>query len=78
MKAGLMIHVQLINGSDIVLNSDLIEFIEATPDTLISLSTGKKMIVRNGVQEIVDKIVEFRRRIGSSAGDVVRDSESED
>jgi flagellar protein FlbD len=62
-----MIHVRLINDTHIVLNSDLIEFIEATPDTVISLSTGKKMIVRDSVQEIIDKIVEFRRSIGIAA-----------
>ncbi|HOP80353.1 MAG TPA: flagellar FlbD family protein, partial [Armatimonadota bacterium] len=61
-----MIEVSLINGSQIVLNSDLIEFIEATPDTIISLSTGKKVIVRESVSEVVDKIVEFRRKVGAS------------
>ena len=59
-----MIHLRLINGTEIVLNSDLIEFIEATPDTVISLSNGKKMIVRESVSEIIDKVVEFRGRIG--------------
>jgi flagellar protein FlbD len=66
-----MIDLRLINDIHIVLNSDLIEFLEATPDTVISLSTGKKMIVRESVQEVVDKIVEFRRRIGISAKDFV-------
>ena len=63
-----MIELRLINDTPIVLNSDLIEFLEATPDTVISLSTGKKMIVRESVTEVIDKIVEFRRRIGGSAG----------
>ena len=61
-----MINLRLINGSDIVLNSDLIEFVEATPDTVISLSTGKKMLVKDSVSEVVEKVVEFRRRIGMS------------
>lgn len=59
-----MIKLQLINGDEIVLNSDLIEFMEATPDTIISLSNGKKMIVRESVPEVVDRVVEFRRQIG--------------
>jgi len=59
-----MIELQLINGTEIVLNSDLIEFMEETPDTIISLSSGKKMIVKESVPEIVEKVVEFRRRIG--------------
>jgi flagellar protein FlbD len=60
-----MILLKLINGTEIVLNSDLIEFVEATPDTVISLSNGKKFIVRETVEEVIDKIVEFRRRIVS-------------
>lgn len=59
-----MIDLRLINGTHIVLNSDLIEFIEATPDTIISLSTGKKMIVKETVDEVIEKIIQFRRRIG--------------
>ena len=59
-----MIELRLINDTSIVLNSDLIEFIEATPDTIISLSTGKKMIVKESVQEVVDRIIDFRRKIG--------------
>lgn len=60
-----MIFLKLINGTEIVLNSDLIEFVEATPDTVVSLSNGKKFIVRESVQEVIDRVVEFRRRIAS-------------
>ncbi|HET6454781.1 MAG TPA: flagellar FlbD family protein [Armatimonadota bacterium] len=59
-----MIHLRLINGTEIVLNSGLIEFIEATPDTIISLSNGKKMIVRESVSEVIEKVVDFHARIG--------------
>jgi len=59
-----MIDLRLINGTHIVLNSDLIEFIEATPDTVISLSTGKKLMVKETLDEVIDKVVLFRRRIG--------------
>lgn len=62
-----MIDLHLINDSQIILNSDLIEFIEATPDTVISLSNGKKMIVKESVSEVVDKVIEFRRRVNVSA-----------
>jgi flagellar protein FlbD len=66
-----MIDLRLINGTHIVLNSDLIEFIEATPDTVISLSTGKKLMVKESVEEVIEKIVRFRRRIGIMAKDFV-------
>ena len=48
-----------------MLNSDLIESIEATPDTVISLSTGKKVIVRESVQEIIERVVVFRRKLAA-------------
>jgi len=72
-----MIELKLINGTQITLNSDLIEFIEATPDTVISLSTGKKMIVKESVPEVIDKIVEFRRRIGIPVKEHIRSAEAD-
>jgi flagellar protein FlbD len=44
-----------------VINSDLIEFIEATPDTLITLTTGRRVIVRESIDQVLDKIVKFRQ-----------------
>ena len=66
-----MIEVTRLDGSHFTLNSDLIEFIEATPDTVISLSTGKKVIVKESVSDVIDKIVEFRRRLGVSVQELV-------
>jgi flagellar protein FlbD len=60
-----MIQVRLMSGSEIVLNSDLIEVVEATPDTVISLSSGKKLMVQDSVSEVVDKVVEFRGRVAN-------------
>ena len=73
-----MINVRLINNEEIVLNSDLIEFMEATPDTIISLSNGKKMIVRDSVREIVDKIVDYRRRLADPEHLISADGHSVD
>ena len=58
-----MIHLTRINSSPMVLNSELIEHIETTPDTVISLTTGQKIVVVETAAEIVDKVVEFRRRL---------------
>ena len=44
-----------------VVNSDLIKFVEEAPDTLITLVNGEKMIVRESAQDIIDRIVQFRR-----------------
>ena len=59
-----MIKLSLINGTAIVLNSDLIELIEATPDTMIALTSGKKMLVKETVDEVIERIVQFRQQIG--------------
>ena len=58
-----MIALTRLNRDGIVLNSDLIEVIEATPDTVITLTTGEKLMVLESAQEIVDRVVRFRRTI---------------
>ena len=58
-----MIHLTRMNHAPMVLNSELILHIEATPDTVISLTNGQKIVVREAVDEIVEKVVEFRRRL---------------
>ncbi|HPY96335.1 MAG TPA: flagellar FlbD family protein [Candidatus Cloacimonadota bacterium] len=57
-----MIRLTKINGQEIYINNDLMEFIESTPDTIISLTTGKKLIVKETIEEVIDKIVEFKNR----------------
>ena len=56
-----MIALQRLNGEQFVLNSDLIESVESTPDTLIVLSNGKKFLVSNSVEDIVRKAVKYRQ-----------------
>lgn len=58
-----MIRVTRINHVPLVLNSDLIEHIETTPDTVISLTSGPKLVVLESADEIVRRVVEFRRKI---------------
>jgi len=58
-----MIQLTRINHLPMVLNSDLIEHLESTPDTVISLTTGQKMVVRETVEEVVRRVIEFRRLI---------------
>jgi flagellar protein FlbD len=62
-KAGPMIHLTRINHLPLVLNSDLIEHVEANPDTVISLTTGQKLIVLETPPEVVDRVVQFRRSL---------------
>jgi len=59
----LMIRLTRLNGSAIALNSDLIKFVENAPDTVITLINGEKIIVRESTDELMRKLVEFRRAI---------------
>jgi flagellar protein FlbD len=67
-----MIHVTRLNQSSVVLNSDLIEQIESTPDTLITLTNNQKLIVLETAEEIVERIRLYRRSLllPQSAGEL--------
>ncbi len=58
-----MIQLTRINHVPLVLNADLIEHIETTPDTVISLINGQKFLVLETTEEVVRKVIEFRRSI---------------
>lgn len=57
-----MIRVTRINDAELVINSDLIEFVEATPDTMVTLTTGKKIMVRETVQQIIERVAQFKQQ----------------
>ncbi|WP_352419606.1 flagellar FlbD family protein [Proteiniborus sp.] len=58
-----MIRVSRLNNTEFVLNCELIEYIEETPDTVITLTTGKKVVVKESAEEIIKKIIEFKNSI---------------
>jgi flagellar protein FlbD len=58
-----MIKLTRLNNSLIVVNAELIEFIESTPDTMITLTTGQKIIVLEGVDDVMKKVKEYRRSL---------------
>ena len=58
-----MIHLTRLNHTPIVLNCDLIEHVDTTPDTVISLTTGQKLMVLESAEEIIERVVRFRRSI---------------
>ncbi|MCL6508137.1 MAG: flagellar FlbD family protein [Bryobacteraceae bacterium] len=58
-----MIRLTRLNHAPLVLNSDLIEHIEAAPDTVISLTTGQKIMVLESAEQIIERVIEFRRAI---------------
>jgi flagellar protein FlbD len=62
-----MIRLTRLNHVPLVLNSDLIEQVEVTPDTVITMTTGEKLMVLESADEIVDRVVRFRRTISGWA-----------
>lgn len=58
-----MIELYDKNGEQFALNSQLIETIEQIPETKITLTTGKYFLVGTSMQEVIDKVVDFNRRI---------------
>ncbi|OGR57693.1 MAG: flagellar protein FlbD [Elusimicrobia bacterium GWC2_51_8] len=60
-----MIKLKKLNGFEIIVNAELIESVEATPDTVISLATGNRFIVRDSVEEVVARVVEYKKKVYS-------------
>jgi flagellar protein FlbD len=58
-----MITVTRLNHTPIVINPDLIVFIEETPDTIITLSNGEKIVVQEKVGEVIKRVMQYRRSI---------------
>lgn len=58
-----MINVTRLNDTDLVLNCHLIESMEANPDTIITMTTGKKFMVQDSIDEVIKKTIEYNRRI---------------
>ena len=58
-----MINLTRMNDSTYTLNSDLIEMVEETPDTVITLTSGKKLVVRESREEIIRLVEEYKRHI---------------
>ena len=59
-----VIKVTRFNGEEFWVNPHLIEFIEETPDTVITLVTGKKVVIKEHAAEVGEKIITYRRQLG--------------
>jgi flagellar protein FlbD len=58
-----MIQLTRLNNHPLVVNSDLIKFVEQAPDTVITLVNGDKIVVRESAQDVLDRVVLFRRSV---------------
>jgi len=62
-----MIRLTRLNHVPLIVNADLIEHIEVTPDTVVALTTGQKFMVLESAEEVVEKVIDFRKAILSAA-----------
>ncbi|HHX64197.1 MAG TPA: flagellar FlbD family protein [Chloroflexi bacterium] len=60
-----MIQVTTLNGRQIYVNAELILFVEATPDTIISLSGGERVMVKESPEEVVAAVLRYRRSVNA-------------
>ncbi len=58
-----MIRVSRLNGKEFVVNAELIQFLEETPDTVITLLNHEKIVVREKVDEVIRRVVEYQKSI---------------
>ncbi len=59
-----MIRLTQINGDEIIVNAELIETVEKAHDTIITLTTARRIRVQDEIDAIIEKVVEYRRRVG--------------
>lgn len=67
-----MIKVTRLNGKEYYLNADLIEIVEETPDTVITLRDGKKLVVCESVDEVIKRILKYKQDIFCKLPDLYR------
>ena len=58
-----MIQLTRLNNHPLVVNSDLIKFVEQAPDTVITLVNGDKIVDRESAQDVLERVVQFRRSV---------------
>ena len=58
-----MIQLTRLNKHPLAVNSDLIKFVEQAPDTVITLVDGEKIVVRESAQDVLERVVQFRRSV---------------
>jgi len=57
-----MIRVTRINNTQLIINADWIETVEATPDTVITLTNGRKYVVAETVEDIINRVIEYKQK----------------
>jgi flagellar protein FlbD len=58
-----MIQLTRLNNQLLIVNSDLIKFVEKAPDTVLTMTTGEKIVVLESSEQVLEKVIEFRRTV---------------
>ncbi len=59
----IMIVLHRFNGKEFVVNSELIQYVEATPDTILTLTNGQKIMIQESVDQVIEAVKKFKREI---------------
>lgn len=73
-----MIKLTRLNHVPLIVNSDLIEHVEVTPDTVVALTTGQKFLVLESAEDVVERVIQFRRSILGAGCPLKKHHENED
>lgn len=73
-----MIKVSRLNGKEFLLNCEMIKTIESTPDTIITLASGEKLMVREPVDEVLRRTVQYRQMLNQDPGAGIRTAPAND
>ena len=65
-----MIKITRLNDTVLVVNAEMIQFLEATPDTIVTLTDGRKLVAKESVDDVIEKIVEYKRQFLSTGPQV--------
>jgi flagellar protein FlbD len=58
-----MVHLTRLRGTPLVVNADLIELVETTPDTVVTLVTGRKVVVEESAEEVMNRVLRYRAAV---------------
>ena len=58
-----MIELKRLNGSPLAINCDLIKYVEEAPDTVLTLLSGEKLVVRETTEQVIERVRDFRRSV---------------
>lgn len=56
-----MIKLTRFDGSEVAVNAELVKFVEAAPDTIVTLTSDQKLLVLETVDEVIEKVIEYKR-----------------